>query len=243
MSGVDISREACDRLASWHKLEARALRMHNPNSPAMPEIAEVQDETAAMILALRAALDEAERAQDDFQASFDLRWKADMRAIKRWQEKHPKRDKVWPAHADLVVWLPEGWEECSVELLKCIHERDAAHAMGYARGVRDAAEAYKHGIGAILALLPATNEKRLTRYMGQIMAECDCPRQDECQTAERCLAEKETGDLSVYVKEIKDCPDYRCRERGECVNTTYGGCRDKDACEEFAKRKETNNAE
>lgn len=26
-------------------------------------------------------------------------------------------------------------------------------------------------------------------YMGQIMAECDCPRQDECQRAGRCIAE------------------------------------------------------
>lgn len=26
-------------------------------------------------------------------------------------------------------------------------------------------------------------------YMGQIMAECDCPRRDECQRAGRCIAE------------------------------------------------------
>jgi hypothetical protein len=38
-------------------------------------------------------------------ATFNLRWKADMRAIRRWQKAHPGNDLVWPDHADLVVWL------------------------------------------------------------------------------------------------------------------------------------------
>lgn len=45
--------------------------------------------------------------RDDLQATFDLRWKADMRAIKRWQAAHPGNDLTWPDHADLVVWLME----------------------------------------------------------------------------------------------------------------------------------------
>lgn len=45
-----------------------------------------------------------EKAEQE--ASFDLRWKADMRAIKRWQEK-TGRTQVWPDHADLCVWLLE----------------------------------------------------------------------------------------------------------------------------------------
>lgn len=28
------------------------------------------------------------------------------------------------------------------------------------------------------------------KYMGQIMAECDCPRMPECQEAGKCLAEE-----------------------------------------------------
>lgn len=52
-------------------------------------------------------LDLAEAAEDlqqhDF--SFDLRWRADMRAIKRWQAANPGNDLTWPDHADLVVWL------------------------------------------------------------------------------------------------------------------------------------------
>lgn len=42
---------------------------------------------------------------DESRASFDLRWKADMRAIKRWQEAHPEAADIWPDHVDLVLWL------------------------------------------------------------------------------------------------------------------------------------------
>ena len=38
---------------------------------------------------------------------FDLRWQADMRAIRRWQAAAPGREQTWPDHADLVVWLLE----------------------------------------------------------------------------------------------------------------------------------------
>lgn len=41
----------------------------------------------------------------ELRASFRLRWKADMRAIKRWQKAHPGKENIWPDHADLVVWL------------------------------------------------------------------------------------------------------------------------------------------
>lgn len=39
--------------------------------------------------------------------AFDVRWDADMRAIKRWQAAHPGKELTWPDHADLVVWLLE----------------------------------------------------------------------------------------------------------------------------------------
>lgn len=43
----------------------------------------------------------------DLKATFDLRWDADMRAIKRWQAAHPGNELVWPDHADMVIWLLE----------------------------------------------------------------------------------------------------------------------------------------
>lgn len=46
----------------------------------------------------------------ELEASANLRWNADMRAIKKWQEAHPGNDFVWPDHADLCVWLLEQLE-------------------------------------------------------------------------------------------------------------------------------------
>jgi len=52
--------------------------------------------------------DELRRTNEGLQLTFDLRWKADQRAIKRWQAAHPGNDLTWPDHADMVVWLMEG---------------------------------------------------------------------------------------------------------------------------------------
>jgi hypothetical protein len=55
-------------------------------------------------------LDDYVAAQErlaELTATFDLRWKADIRAIKRWQAAHPGNELTWPDHADLVVWLME----------------------------------------------------------------------------------------------------------------------------------------
>ena len=41
----------------------------------------------------------------DLDKEFDLRWAADMRAIKLWQKAHPGSDLIWPDHTDLVLWL------------------------------------------------------------------------------------------------------------------------------------------
>ena len=39
------------------------------------------------------------------QETFDIRWNADRRAIKRWQAANPGNDLTWPDHVDLVLWL------------------------------------------------------------------------------------------------------------------------------------------
>jgi hypothetical protein len=48
---------------------------------------------------------------DELRENFNLRWAADMRAIKMWQAAHPERVRVWPDHADLCVWLMEQIEK------------------------------------------------------------------------------------------------------------------------------------
>ena len=38
--------------------------------------------------------------REDLQATFDLRWKADMRAVKMWRDAHPGKELTLPDHAD-----------------------------------------------------------------------------------------------------------------------------------------------
>jgi hypothetical protein len=48
---------------------------------------------------------ELESELKELESSSNLRWNADMRAIKRWREAAPGRELVLPDHADLCVWL------------------------------------------------------------------------------------------------------------------------------------------
>lgn len=54
-----------------------------------------------------ARIAELESDLADYERTFKLRWSADQRAIKRWQEVNPGNDLVWPDHSDLVIWLGE----------------------------------------------------------------------------------------------------------------------------------------
>jgi hypothetical protein len=59
-------------------------------------------------------LEEARADLAELQATFDLVWKAHMRAIKRWQDATGK-ELVWPDQADLCVWLLEKVEAMETE--------------------------------------------------------------------------------------------------------------------------------
>jgi hypothetical protein len=110
---VDYSREACE--------EASRFRQDH------------DEYAAALILTLRAALDAAERERDGANALVERMHAQDVLAIKQWQEANPGNDLVWPDHMRLTAW-------CMGEVAKLAAGRDAT---GYARGVRDAAEAAK----------------------------------------------------------------------------------------------------
>jgi hypothetical protein len=43
----------------------------------------------------------------ELRAGFELRWKADLRAVERWRAAGPGRELTMPDHADLCVWLLE----------------------------------------------------------------------------------------------------------------------------------------
>lgn len=74
----------------------------------------------------------------EMQATFDLRWNADRRAIERWRAEQPaERELRSPDHADMVVWLmqqfdglmndvkraEEAFEKADVELQTLRRER------------------------------------------------------------------------------------------------------------------------
>lgn len=60
-----------------------------------------------------ARVKEAIDERDELQQCFDLQWKADQRAIKRWQAAHPGKENIWPDRADMVVWLMEQHDKAS----------------------------------------------------------------------------------------------------------------------------------
>lgn len=62
-----------------------------------------------------ARIAELEASKLSRQTAFDMRWKADMRAIKRWQEETGE-ELTWPDHADLCVWLMKKLAESAVKL-------------------------------------------------------------------------------------------------------------------------------
>jgi hypothetical protein len=91
-TGKRLHTEAWDWDTSRYTVDGHSS---DPNDcPACAIIVKVEDEAIAI-------------EATEHKASFDLRWKADMRAIEMWQKAHPGNDLVWPDHADLVVWLLE----------------------------------------------------------------------------------------------------------------------------------------
>lgn len=54
---------------------------------------------------LKSELEKAEAEIMELNQTFDLRWKADIRAIKQWRKAHPGNELVMPDHVDLVLWL------------------------------------------------------------------------------------------------------------------------------------------
>lgn len=66
-------------------------------------------------------LKEMHDAATEQEQSFDLRWNADMRAIKKWQET-TGRTLTWPDHADLVVYI-QGRLEAAERVIDAAREQ------------------------------------------------------------------------------------------------------------------------
>lgn len=88
---------------------------------------------------IMASAPELRERVDDLERSFDLRWNADQRAIKRWQAAAPEgedRSLTLPDHADLVVWL--------LEKLNATTARLRAHALSRCPDWKTGATKYTH---------------------------------------------------------------------------------------------------
>lgn len=70
---------------------------------------------------MHARLAAAKKKVTELEASFDLRWDADMRAIRLWQLATGEK-MTWPDHADLCCWLlgelEKAREKASLDLQK-----------------------------------------------------------------------------------------------------------------------------
>lgn len=86
----------------WDHIISMEARKDQPNVPGVPTEAVTREQANRICLNVRALVKELEERD----ASFELRWGADMRAIERWRAERPEeRDLIHPDHADLCVWL------------------------------------------------------------------------------------------------------------------------------------------
>lgn len=108
--------EAHMTVRSTHETSAPSIPLDEIPEPSLDLLKRVAqrlrtngaDDTAPLVEWAVEQIEEHER-------SFDLRWNADMRAIKRWQAAAPGRELTWPDHADLCVWLLEQSDRSAVE--------------------------------------------------------------------------------------------------------------------------------
>lgn len=73
----------------------------------------VREERAKCQQELQIAKGRAQRAENnstELQHYFEMRWKADRRAIALWRQADPTRELVMPDHADLCLWLLDNIE-------------------------------------------------------------------------------------------------------------------------------------
>jgi hypothetical protein len=96
------------------------LRADNEHLRANLEAAVASHQEAVRELTLQLLQAQGQAAdalaeRDELQAVFDKTREANMRAIKRWQEV-TGRDKSWPDHDYLILWLLEQWDDTRAAL-------------------------------------------------------------------------------------------------------------------------------
>lgn len=105
-------------------------------------------------------IDTVRQQMDELERVFELRWAADMRAIKRWREQAPGRELTMPDHADMVVYLLD-----EIERLKADNHR---YCDTHVKLMREADERYdnllrEHAAQARCSLPQTDGEKFCTQ--------------------------------------------------------------------------------
>lgn len=65
---------------------------------------------------------QAIKEAEDLRMLFELRWKADLRAIERWRKAGPGRELAMPDHTDMVVFLLEELDKAQAKYDE-LHDR------------------------------------------------------------------------------------------------------------------------
>src|SRR4051812_44370873 len=86
-----MSEEQDDGFLLYQAIQKEFAHQADPRAPAP-----TQQERLLIVKAAHGAW--------ELERTFDTRWAADQRGVKRWQRR-TGRNLTWPDHADLVVWL------------------------------------------------------------------------------------------------------------------------------------------
>lgn len=123
---------------------------------ARDHLTEQRDEARAALAAERAEAERLRAEHAELESIFDIRHRADVRAIERWRDAAPGRDLKAPDHADMVVWLLSELDAereqansakgeavgLALEIARLTAERDRWHATAIGlEGERDEAAA------------------------------------------------------------------------------------------------------
>ena len=107
-SNATLERAASKHIFRCTELQLRAEKAESELDDLKAKYAELDELSKNTVQCLREQDDEADRNAAELaemKQSFDLRRKANMRAIDMWRAAHPGDDLTWPDHADLCTWL------------------------------------------------------------------------------------------------------------------------------------------
>jgi hypothetical protein len=90
----------------------------------------------------------------ELESTFNLRHKADMRAIQMWREAHPGKELTMPDHADMVIWLLQKLQD-----ERDLTARDLDDAIGDSEFASSGAEAHQRLVKRVLDVIKRNQTK------------------------------------------------------------------------------------